>query len=129
VRIISDEVNPARFPVAAVARLRNAQIPGPTLTTWVWSGYVPYAWAGKRVFFDPLLFSPEILDSFGRMLLARPGWRDELRSRQIAVALLPPGIPLADSLARDADWIRWFAGGNAAIFRRIAPDQAAQAAP
>jgi hypothetical protein len=129
VRVISDEVNPARFPVAAVARLRNAQIFGPTLTTWLWSGYVPYAWAGERVFFDPLLFSPEILDSFGRMLLARPGWRDELRSRQIVVALLPPGIPLADSLARDAEWTRWYAGGNAVIFRRIASGQAARATP
>jgi len=129
VQFIPGEVNPARFPVAAVARLRNAQVSGATLTTWVWSGYVPYAWAGKRVFFDPLLFSPDILDSFGRMLLARRGWRDELRSRQIAVALLPPGIPLADSLARDADWTQWYVGGSAVIFRRIASEQATQASP
>lgn len=129
VDIIPDEVNRARFPVAAVARLRSAQLRGATLTTWVWSGYVPYAWPGKRVFFDPLLFSPDILDSFGRMLLTRRGWRDELRTRDITIALLPPGIPLADSLARDVDWTQWYAGGNALIFRRISSDRAARAIP
>jgi hypothetical protein len=129
VHIIRDEANPNRFPVAAVARLRDARLSGAMLTTWVWSGYVPYAWPGKRVFFDPLLFSPDILDSFGRMLLAHRGWRDELSLRHITVALLPPGTPLADSLAQDADWTRWYASGNALIFRRIGSDQMTRAIP
>jgi hypothetical protein len=128
-RIIPDEASPARFPVAAVARMRDVQLPGATLTTWVWSGYVPYAWPGKRVYFDPLLFSPDILESFGKMLLARRGWRDELSSRGITVALLPAGIPLSDSLAHDAGWSQWYAGGNALIFRRMVPDQTTRATP
>jgi len=117
-RLIPDEANPARFPVAAVARMRDSRLSDPTLTTWTWSGYVPYAWPGERVYFDPLLFSPEILDSFGRMLLARRGWRDELDSRHIALALVPHGIPLADSLAHDAGWTPWYTDATAIIYRR-----------
>ena len=128
-RLIPDEPNPARFPVAAVARMREARLSDSTLTTWTWSGYVPYAWPGERVYFDPLLFSPAILDSFGRMLLARRGWRDELASRHIELALVPHGIPLADSLAHDAGWTPWYVDANAVIFRRTASIPAPRATP
>jgi len=83
--VIADSVDGDRFPVVAVNRLRAAGNQANTLTTWVWSGYVPFAWPGKRVFFDPLLFSPAILDRFGEMLLTRAGWRQQLAKNAVVI--------------------------------------------
>jgi hypothetical protein len=116
--LIANSVESDRFPVVAVNRLREAGNSDRTLTTWVWSGYVPYAWPGKRVYFDPLLFSPAILDRFGQMLLTRAGWREQLASSAISVVVLPRGVPLADSLTTDIDWTQWHRDGTATVFFR-----------
>ena len=118
VQLIPARVDSARFPVTAVERMRAAGMSEPLLTTWTWSGYVPYAWPGERTWFDPLVFTPEALGTFGRMLLARPGWRMALDTQQIGAALVPPRLPLADSLGRDAAWTRWYADSVAVVFVR-----------
>jgi hypothetical protein len=118
--IIADAVEADRFPVVAVRRLRDTANPENTLTTWVWSGYVPFAWPGKRVFFDPLLFSPAILDRFGDMLLTRAGWRQQLAASKVGVVLLPRGVPLADSLEKDIGWTQWHRDQTAVVFIRAA---------
>ena len=123
---IADSVDGDRFPVVAVNRLREDRSEARTLTTWVWSGYVPYAWPGKRVFFDPLLFDPAILDRFGRMLLTQAGWRDQLTESGIGVVLVPPGVPLADSLAIDVDWTQWHRDSTAVVFARRTPQVVGQ---
>jgi hypothetical protein len=115
---IADSVDAGRFPIVAVDRLRDAGIQSGTLTTWAWSGYVPFAWPGKRVFFDPLLFSPAILDRFGQMLLTRAGWRDQLTTSGVDVVILPPGVPLGDSLEQDIDWNQWHRDPTATVFVR-----------
>jgi len=119
--LIADSVDANRFPVVAVGRLRAAGNQGNTLTTWVWSGYVPFAWPGKRVFFDPLLFGPAILDRFGEMLLTRPGWREQLAKSEVGTVVLPRGVPLADSLALDIGWTQWHRDGTAVVFLRRNP--------
>jgi hypothetical protein len=124
--LIADSVDANRFPVVAVDRLRAAGNQANTLTTWVWSGYVPFAWPGKRVFFDPLLFTPAILDRFGQMLLTRPGWREQLAKSEVGTVVLPPGVPLADSLALDIGWTQWHRDGTAVVFLRRNPTVAAQ---
>jgi len=125
-RFIADSVDSERFPVVAVSRLRAAGNQANTLTTWVWSGYVPFAWPGKRVFFDPLLFSPAILDRFGDMLLTRPGWHQQLEKSNVGTVLLPRGVPLADSLAMDIGWTQWHRDGTAVVFLRRNPAVAIQ---
>jgi hypothetical protein len=122
--LIADTVDKDRFPSDAVDRLRTAGNQSNTLTTWVWSGYVPYAWPGKRVFFDPLLFDPNILDRFGQMLLTERGWREQLGKSNIGVVLLPRGVPLADSLARDIGWTQWHRDATAIVFLRQTPQVA-----
>jgi hypothetical protein len=117
-QLIPDSVDSNRFPTAAVDRLRAAGNQQATLTTWVWSGYVPFAWPGKRVFFDPLLFSPAILDEFGQMLLTQKGWREQVARQALGVVMLPPGVPLADSLMRDINWTQWHHDGTALVFIR-----------
>jgi hypothetical protein len=122
--LIADAVDAERFPVTAVRRLRETANPENTLTSWVWSGYVPFAWPGKRVFFDPLLFSPAILDRFGEMLLTQRGWREQLAASKVGVVLLPPGVPLADSLAKDLGWTQWHRDQTAIVFVRGAQQAA-----
>ena len=122
--VIADSVDADRFPVVAVRRLRATGNQTNTLTTWVWSGYVPFAWPGKRVFFDPLLFSPAILDRFGDMLLTGAGWRQQLATSNIGVVLLPRGVPLADSLAKDIGWTQWHRDETAIVFIRGTPQVA-----
>jgi len=122
--VIADSVDGDRFPVVAVNRLRAAGNQANTLTTWVWSGYVPFAWPGKRVFFDPLLFSPAILDRFGEMLLTRAGWRQQLATSDVGVVMLPRGGPVADSLARYIDWTLWHLDETAMVFLRRDPQVA-----
>lgn len=118
-QLIPDQVLPTRFPVEAVGRLRGTPLSSRRiLTTWAWSGYVPYALPGTRVFFDPLVFGPTVLDSFGRMLLARSGWRTTLQESGIDLAILPPGLPLSDSLVRDPAWQRWYDDRQALVFIR-----------
>jgi hypothetical protein len=116
--LIANAVDADRFPTVAVARLRSADIQRRTLTNWTWSGYVPFAWPGQRVFFDPLLFSPAILDQFGRMLLTQAGWRDQLRRSGVDLVILPRGVPLADSLEHDIGWTQWHRDSTATVFLR-----------
>jgi hypothetical protein len=118
VSVIPAEPDPARFPVAAVERLRTSSDSGRLLTTWTWSGYVVNAWPGKRVFFDPLVFSGTTLEVFGRILLTKPGWRDALVRRDIRFVLAPRHLPLADSLARDAQWRTWYSDPHSIVFVR-----------
>ena len=116
VQLIPASVDPARFPVTAVERMRAAGLSERLLTIWTWSGYVPWAWPAERTWFDPLVFTPDALGTFGRMLLAKQGWRSDLDSQRIGAALVPPRLPLADSLGRDAAWTRWYADSVAVVF-------------
>ena len=124
--LIDGRVDPRRFPVEAARRLRADSISGSLLTTWTWSGYVPYAWHGRRTFFDPLSFSARTLDSFGTMLLAQPGWRGELDAHAIEWVMVPASVPLGDSLRHDAAWSTWHEDSTALVLHRVAATTGAQ---
>jgi hypothetical protein len=118
---IRTPVSPTRFPVGAVQAVQRANLTAPVLTTWAWSGYVPYAWPGRRAFFNPLAFTPAEVRALGRLLLAQPGWRRTLDSLAIGLAILPPDAPLADSLRAEPTWPAWYRDPTATVFERRAP--------
>jgi len=118
-QLINDSVDPGRFPVAAVESLKAFPTPSRTLTTWTWSGYVPFAWSGETVFFDPLVFPPAVLNAFGRMILARPGWRDDMNAAGINAVMIPVGSALGDSLAKDTNWVASYRDERTLIFRKL----------
>lgn len=121
VTVIDGRVDGERFPSHAVAELRTHALDRPLLTTWTWSGYVPFAWDQKRTYFDPLFFSPATLRAFGTMLLAKDGWRAELQEHRVDMVMLPPSVPLRDSLRADAGWHVSIEDSTATVFERIAP--------
>jgi len=119
-RGLETPVSPTRFPVGALQALEHAGHSGPLLTTWAWSGYVPYARPGHRAVFNPLEFTPQEVHALGTMLLAQPGWRRTLDSLQIGLALLPANSPLADSLRAEPEWPVWYRDRTALVFQRQA---------
>lgn len=117
-------VSTVRFPVAAVAAMQREHAATPVFTTWAWSGYLPYAWADHRAWFDPLRFSPAELRALGHVLDVRANWRDELDRLGVRTILLPRGSPLARALAADAAWSSVYRDNTAVVFRRRAPSVA-----
>jgi hypothetical protein len=111
-------IDPERFPVRAVEQMQRADVAGPLLTTWSWSGYVPYAWRGHRAWFDPLAFSSADLRSLKAMLLGEQGWQAELDHLGVEVVLVPPTSPLAVALGRAGGWWCWYRDDTAVILRR-----------
>ena len=104
VQLIANAVESGRFPVAATRALDEERIDRPLLTTWAWSGYVPFASPGRRTYFDPLSFTPETLRAYGTILLTRSGWEHTLDSLGVDLVLAPPTLPLADSLVVSREW-------------------------
>lgn len=117
-RIIPTPVDSTRFPTAAVQRLHRDNVSGPLMTTWAWSGYVSYAWPGRRAWFDPLAFSVQEMQRFGDVLLVRRAPSPLLDSLGIEIVMIPHDIPLARQLTTLRGWRRWYADGTTIVFRR-----------
>lgn len=118
VTVIARDVDPTRFPVAAVDAMRDAQLDGRIFAPWTWGSYVAFAWPGRQAFVDPLKITPDAAASYGTIVLTRPGWREQLSRWDVAVAVLPSGSTLARALERDADWTVWHRDPNAVVIRR-----------
>ena len=116
--VIARDVDPTRFPVAAVDAMRDAQLDGRIFAPWTWGSYVAFAWPGRQAFVDPLKITPDAAASYGTIVLTRPGWREQLSRWDVAVAVLPSGSTLARALERDADWTVWHRDPNAVVIRR-----------
>jgi len=103
---------PDQFPVAAYSHLPAG---GRLFTTDKFGGYLIYRSAGHRpVFFDGRsdFYGAGFLQQYGRMVQARPGWRDLWDPWHFTHALLPNDLPLLAALQQ----IGW---------RRIYRDQVA----
>lgn len=111
-------VDATRFPVGAVAQLKRDARSERLLTTWSWSGYIPYAWRGHRAWFDPLAFSPNEMHVLRTLLRTGPSWRSTLDSLHIGVVIVPPGAPLDRALSADPDWQHWYEDHTAVGYRR-----------
>jgi len=112
-------IDPARFPVQAVAQAQRAGLAGPVLTTWSWSGYVPFAWRNHRAWFDPLAFSSTDLHILRTLLLVGPRWRATLDSLGIRVVMLPRASSLGAALASAPGWFRWYEDGTSVVYRHV----------
>ena len=122
-------IDPARFPVQAVAQLQRAGLAGPVLTTWSWSGYVPFAWRNHRAWFDPLAFSSTDLHILRTLLLVGPRWRATLDSLGIRVVMLPRTSSLGAALASAPGWFRWYVDSTSVVYRHVGTAMLTQTVP
>lgn len=122
--LVPAEVSASRFPVAAIARLRQAAADQPDaerlFTTWEWGGYLVFAWPGQPAFVDPLKFSRRDVAAYRDVVLTRPGWTRQLDHWQISTVLVPRGTRTDAALASMPTWRQWHADSTSVIYRRVA---------
>jgi hypothetical protein len=121
-QVVADDLDPATFPIAAVARGRAAGLEGRIFSEFVWGGYLVYAWPEQRIFIDggTDFFGDPLYEEFSRVRRLAPGWRDILQRWDIRLALLRPGSSLAHELSRDSRWTPWYCDSVAVILERSA---------
>ena len=116
------EVDATRFPVAAVAWLRCGAGEDPArlrlFTPWTWGGYLVYGWPGTRAFVDPLVFGPDDLGAYARVIGATPAALRELDGWGVTTVVVPTRSALADLLPQGGAWDLVYRDGTAVVFSR-----------
>ena len=118
--VIPDGFSPVRFPVAAVAAARNADVEGRIINEFIWSGYILYAWPEMKVFIDggSDFYGGELLRTHRDIMNAQTGWRDSLDAWEIDLTLTATGRPITEELLREAQWIPRFCDSTAVLLSR-----------
>lgn len=111
---------PGQFPVEIATAVESLPAEARLLSTDKFGGYLIYRFAGRRkVFFDGRsdFYGAEFLKQYGRLMAARPGWRETLEAYGFTHALLPPDSPLAGAL-ESAGWRRLGCDAAAVLLER-----------
>ena len=119
-QLIRKHFDASVFPVAAVAKARDAKLEGRLFSDLAWGGYLLYAWPEQKVFIDggTDFYGEEIFREYVEVKALSPGWREILDHWRISLMLLDRQTTLAHELARDATWSRWYCDSLAVVFRR-----------
>jgi hypothetical protein len=119
-QLIRDGFNPETFPVAAVAKGRQAGLQGHLFSEFAWGGYLVYAWPEQRIFIDggTDFFGPELFKEFADIKQLRPGWRKLLQKWDVSLALLRRHTTLSHELSRDPRWQLWYCDSLSVLLRR-----------
>jgi hypothetical protein len=122
--LVPDRFDSKAFPVAAVDRARTQGLDGRLFNSFIWGGYLLYAWPEQRVFIDGGTdhYGEEVFLEYLRVWHLDPGWDEVLRKREVSLTLVPPQSRLAHELVRDRRWTIWYCDSTAALLRRPAPD-------
>ena len=99
---------PDQFPVDAAAAVGDLPSEARLLSTDKYGGYLIYRFAGQRkVFFDGRsdFYGADFLKQYGRLMQARPGWRQQVEEYGFTHALLPNDSSLRGAL-EDLGWKR-----------------------
>ena len=119
-QVIRNEFDARIFPVATVAKARQAQLDGRLFSEFAWGGYLVYAWPEQKIFIDggTDFFGEDLFREYGTIKQMEPGWRDRLTSRDISLMLLRRESALAHEMARDGRWNLWYCDSLAVMLRR-----------
>ena len=125
---------PSEFPVAASSAVAKLPADARIFAPDKFGGYLIYRFGSdslsgqanlpantrpdntRRVFFDGRsdFYGADFLDSYGRMIGARPGWQVDFARWNFTHALLPPGAALTAALAADG-WDELYRDGTAVL--------------
>jgi hypothetical protein len=119
-QLITRGFDPETFPVAAVARAREARLEGRLFSEFAWGGYLIYAWPEQRIFIDggTDFFGEDLFREYSRIKQLRPGWRDLLRKWDISLMLISRPSSLAHEVSREGVWTIWYCDSLAVLFQR-----------
>jgi len=96
----------SEFPVVAAGRISKLPVEARIFAPDKFGGYLIYRFDGQRkVFFDGRsdFYGADFLASYGRMMAARPGWKEEFGRWNYSHALVPPDAAIAGALL-DSGW-------------------------
>jgi hypothetical protein len=118
--------DPMVFPVEAVQRARDAGLEGRMYNSFIWGGYILFAWPEQRVFIDGQtdFYGERLTRTYSDIMRLAPGWRDRLAEKDIDLVIVSPRAPLAGGLTREPGWSTWHRDSTAVIFLRSAPGSA-----
>lgn len=112
--------DPAVFPVQAVEKARAAGLRGRLFNSFIWGGYILYAWPEQQVFIDGQtdFYGEALTRSYADIIQLGRGWREELARRDISLVMVTPRAPLAGALPLEPGWSVWYRDGTAVVLRR-----------
>jgi hypothetical protein len=118
-QLIDNRFDATVFPLAAVAKARNAHLEGNLFSEFAWGGYLIYAWPEQKIFIDggTDFFGEEVFRGYSTIKRLSPGWRDVLKKWGISLILLRRESALTHELARDAVWNLWYCDSLAVVLR------------
>jgi hypothetical protein len=119
-QVIPNHVSPEIFPVAVVRRARAEHMDGRLYHSFIWGGYLIYAWPEQKVFIDggTDFYGANLLRSYMAIGGLAPGWRDSLRQWDIDLALISPTSSMAHELLREPGWRLHDCDSTAALLQR-----------
>ena len=122
-RLLPTSFDAGVFPVEALGVLRSSHRTPRLFNEYTWGGYVLWAAPGQRVFIDPGadFYGSPIASDYLSVWELRTGWRDVLRRFDVDAALVPTGVPLADSLSHEPGWTVAHADATATLLLRWPP--------
>jgi hypothetical protein len=106
--------------VAVVRRARAEHLQGHIYHSFIWGGYLIYAWPEQKVFIDggTDFYGTDLLKNYMAIGGLAPGWRDSLAQWNISLALIQPGSSLAHELLREPGWRLHDCDATAALLQR-----------
>jgi hypothetical protein len=119
-QLIPDAVSAEVFPVAVVRRARAEHLQGNIYHSFIWGGYLIYAWPEQKVFIDggTDFYGADLLKNYMAIGGLAPGWRDSLAQWNISLALVQPGSSLAHELLREPGWRLHDCDATAALLQK-----------
>jgi hypothetical protein len=120
--VVTTEVLPSRFPVAAVDWLRtnNVAVSGEMFNDYGWGGYLMLALPERRVFIDGRndFYGKELVEEFNTADDVKPGWEAVFEKYRVGWTILPPKHGLNALLALRPDWRQVYADEVAVMYAR-----------
>jgi len=114
------------FPVRAAdfleQKTREPAGLGRVFATDQWGGYLIYRFAGGlKVFIDGRsdFYGQNMLESYARIVGARPGWEAVLKQYDVRLVMVPPDNALAAALQPSGAWKCIYSDRVAAVYERI----------
>ncbi len=101
------EIDPEKFPVAAVNWLEENPQEGEMFNLYTWGGYLEYRlWPEKKVFIDSKadFYGEDFIRQYQQIMEVQDDWADILDEYDVDWVILPPNELIVKALEIELDW-------------------------